>query len=279
MKVVSALMSAVATAPGGNASEEEIAGAASTLLARATRLADAATPLLGVDEASPQFPALRNALREGAADTISMQWRLAHATGMRELSVEQIAEIYRTVKEADFFSGIDGESSSVHVADPVTGRRLALFGATTEIHNAVSAFSYFHPQPDELVAAGLAAVVINSDRAIERILSSGDVAVATRAAVEQTLIERAGLLYAQNYRAVANRDIKALAMLDPEARMCRVREHRATGMPTSHIDEAFARLMDRMVDMIIESAPELSSLEIRPSKADGAALYEIGAKA
>ncbi|KVV07307.1 hypothetical protein [Burkholderia ubonensis] len=279
MKVVSALMSAVATSPGGGSSAEDIAAAATTLLARATELADAATPLLGVGEASPQFPALRNALREGAADTISMQWRLAHATGMRELTVSQIADIYRSVKEADFIPDTDLEASDAPVTDPVVARRLALFGATTEIHNAVTAFGYFHPQPDNLVAAGLAAVVSSCDRAIERILSSGEVSAATRAAVEQTLIERAGLLYAQNYRAVANRDIKMLSMLDPEERMCRVREHRATGMPTAHIDEAFTRLMDRMVDMVIESAPELSNVEIPSTDSDSMSSQEIGVKA
>ncbi|WP_334043696.1 hypothetical protein [Burkholderia ambifaria] len=279
MKVVSALMSAVATAPGGNASAEDIADAATTLLERATQLADAATPLLRVDEASPQFPALRNALREGAADTISMQWRLAHATGMRELSVSQIADIYRSVKEADFLPNADLEYSASHVVDPVVARRLALFCAATEIHNAVSAFGYFHPQPDELVAAGLSAVVSCCDRAIARIVSSREASAATRAAVEQTLIERSGLLYAQNYRAIANRDIKDLSVLDPEERMCRIREHRATGMPTAHIGDGFTRLMDRMIDMILESAPELAEAEVPSSDANSVSLQEIGAKA
>ncbi|MBR8428922.1 hypothetical protein KDW22_38835 [Burkholderia cenocepacia] len=279
MKVVSALMSAVATAPGGNASAEDIADAATTLLERATQLADAATPLLRVDEASPQFPALRNALREGAADTISMQWRLAHATGMRELSVSQIADIYRSVKEADFLPNADLEYSASHVMDPVVARRLALFCAATEIHNAVSAFSYFHPQPDELVAAGLSAVVSCCNRAIARIVSSREASAATRAAVEQTLIERSGLLYAQNYRAIANRDIKDLSVLDPEERMCRIREHRATGMPTAHIGDGFTRLMDRMIDMILESAPELAEAEVHSSDANSVSLQEIGAKA
>ncbi|ABO60287.1 hypothetical protein Bcep1808_7410 (plasmid) [Burkholderia vietnamiensis G4] len=279
MKVVSALMSAVATAPGGNASAEDIADAATTLLERATQLADAATPLLRVDEASPQFPALRNALREGAADTISMQWRLAHATGMRELSVSQIADIYRSVKEADFLPNADLEYSASHVVDPVVARRLALFGAATEIHNAVSAFGYFHPQPDELVAVGLSAVVSCCDRAIARIVSSREASATTRAAVEQTLIERSGLLYAQNYRAIANRDIKDLSVLDPEERMCRIREHRATGMPTAHIGDGFTRLMDRMIDMILESAPELAEAEVPSSDANSVSLQEIGAKA
>jgi hypothetical protein len=108
------------------------------------------------------------------------------------------------------------------------------------------------------VNAGVSLVAQLSARGIEKILSAGGAPPETRAAVTQTFIERAGALYAQNYRAHANRDIKGLHSLDDDERLCRIREHRATGFPTDHIDAAYERLIDRMVDMIVESAPELA---------------------
>jgi hypothetical protein len=256
-KVVSALMNAVATSPGGDAPAADIEAATRLLIERAANLADVALPLVDIAEDDPQFLAVRNALREDAADTIAMQWRLAHTTGVRALSIEQIAEIYRAVKEADFLPP-DGATEQPYPASALTAKRLALLVASSLIHDAVTAYGYYHPDPSQLVTKGVLEVAKVSTGGIERILGSGEADEGTRASVTQTFIERAAMLYAQNYRAHAHRDIKVLALLDDDERLCRIRENRAMGFSTEHIDISFARLVAQMVDMIIESAPELA---------------------
>ena len=256
MKVVSAVMSGVAVAPGGDASTEEIVSTAKDLLARATQLAEAALPIVGVDAADPEFGAVRDALRQNAAETISMQWRLSHATGRKALTVEQITELYRTVKDSDFLSEIPSAGEVPMAADVVTARRVAMISVVTEVHNAVVAFDYYHPKPELLTEAGVTKVAEASRQGLDRILAGGTHTKVVEAAVAQIFMARAGQLYAQNYRAYADRDIRALHEMSPDERMCKIREHRTTGLPTDHIDAAYSRLLDRMTDMVIEAAPE-----------------------
>ncbi len=259
MKVVSAIMCGVATSPGGDAPVEAIVAATKDLLARATELADAALPLVGLAEGDPDFASIRNVLRQNAAETIAMQWRLAHTTGLKTLSVEKITEIYRSVKESEFLAEITTDGESATARDVVTAKRLAMISVVAEVHNAVAAFDYYHPKPEILTEAGVTAVVEGASRGIERILAGGSHSSEVHAAVAQVFISRAGQLYAQNYRAFANRDIRGLEEMTPDERLCRIRECRTSGMATSHIDEAYRRLLDRMVDMVIEAAPELSA--------------------
>ncbi|WP_233176952.1 hypothetical protein [Ralstonia sp. ASV6] len=261
MKVVSAVMGGVAVSPGGDASLEEIVAATKDLLTRATDLAEAALPIVGMDADDPEYASLRIALRQSAAETISVQWRLAHATGKKELSVEQITEIYRAVKDSDFLSEIPSRGEVPLATDVVTAKRLALIAVVAEVHNAVAAFDYYHPKPELLTEAGVTKVVEAAGRSIERILAGATHTKAVEAAVAQIFIARAGQLYAQNYRAYADRDICALYEMSPDERMCKIREHRATGLPTDHVDAAFVRLLDRMTEMVIEAAPEYAAAD------------------
>lgn len=258
MKVVSAVILAVAVSPGGDSEDAAIDETTRTLLARAAELADAALPLLGERGKGDAGVLVRNQLRQYAAETVSLQWRLAHAQGYRDLNVDQIMRIYREVDESAFLKemhALEAGQAGIDRMDPVSGRRLALVAITTELHNAVENFDYRHPEPATLVEAGVRTVVRVADAALAELLPAG-VDDATRSTFSRIFLERAGTLYAQNWRAIARKDVKRILEMEPAERLRVMHESRDTGMPTGHIDVAYESLMARLVTLIRDVAPE-----------------------
>jgi hypothetical protein len=264
MKIVSAVMLAVAVSPGGDGDDAEIDEATRTLLARAALLAEAALPLLGGragDKGGEEGATIRNQLRQYAAETVSLQWRLAHSTGQSDLSVEQIMRIYRQVDESAFLRELDAEEASALNAecpDAMAARRLSILAVTTELNNAVGNFAYLHPEPHELVEAGVRTVVRLADHALAQLLPAGQHDDAVHRIFSCCFLERAGMLYAQNWRAIARKDVQRIAEMDPQERLRFVHEHRVTGMPTRHIDTAYEALMQRLAKLILEVAPDVA---------------------
>jgi len=267
MKVVSSIMLAVAVFPGGDGAVEDIDAATRSLLDRATELAEATIPFVGERAGGAQNSVVRNQLRQYAADTICLQWRLAHSTGHRELSVEQITAIYRSVAESSFLSEVD-DALTAYPSDAVAAKRMALVAVVAEVHNAVGNFDYFHPDPQVLVDAGVRTVIASADGALDRLLS-GTADSGTRSALTQTLYERTGVLYAENYRAIARKEVKRIKELQPDERFRLIHESKLTGLPTTGVDDAFRALVDRMVVLIVEAAPDLGADRIAPAISAG----------
>lgn len=255
LKVASSIVTATVVHPGGEADEQSLVAATRELMQRAARLTEAAVELLGLPTSDPRLPAYKNFLRQQAADVVSAQWRFAQGAGGKEVSVEQIAAMYRIVlddgemsKEAGLPSGPD--------LDEVTAKRLALVGVIPQIYQAVNCFDYFAPAPETLVEKGIRQVMDATNDGVERIASPAT-RPETRAMVAQSLVGKAGALYAENYKAHARRDVLELQEMDGTERARHLFIHREAGLPTDHIDLAFEKLMRRMVDMVCEAVPDL----------------------
>lgn len=259
MKVVSSVMLAVAVYPGGDANAAEINEATRTVLARALELAEAVLPWLDGKAEGERGPVMRNQLRQYAADTVSLGWRLSHSTGYKDLSASQIMQIYQQVDESNFVDESGAEADDVSVMDLVAAKRIALVSVMTEVHNAVGNFDYFAPDPDKLVESGVRTVIGASEMALSRLLPDGLHDERTRTVFTHAFIERAGLLYAQNFRAVARKDVKKLTAMEDTERARFIHENKTTGLSTSHIDDAYHALMERMVSLILEAAPDISA--------------------
>lgn len=257
LKVTSAIVNAVVVHPGGDCDEHQLAETTRELMRRAAQLTDAATELLEVSPNHPGFAGYKNLLRQQAAEVVATQWRMANSTGGSELSVEKISSMFKIVLKG---SDVEKEGELPPYPsdmDATTAKRLAILGAVPEIYGAVNSFDYFNPNPEELVEKGVKTVTAAADAGIRRIASpkAGPEAITM---LTQSLIGKAGALYAANYRAVARRDVLALRQMDPMERKRHIYIHREAGLPTVHVDESFGKLMNRMVDMVCEAVPELT---------------------
>lgn len=262
-KVVSTVIAAIAIEPGSQASEREIRVAAKVLLDQAKDLAEAAAVLIPVDVADPAFAAYMSAFREDAAESISLQWRLAHAFGKQPLTPDQISEIYAEVPLSPL--NVLPESGPIIDADRelslVAVERIALFSVAAELHAAVTAFDYFHPRPADIVSTGVRTVRDAADRAFQELVQPDVLAVMkpeSEIAIRQTLIEQVGTLYAQSYRACARNDVIALEAMDGDERLVALEAAKVSGLPMAHVEEAFERLLGHMLSIICEGIPELS---------------------
>lgn len=263
-KVVSTVIAAIAIEPGSGASEREIRVAAKGLLDQAKELAEAAAVLIPVDAADPAFAAYMSALREDAADSISLQWRLAHVFGRQPLTPNQISEIYaevprsalNSIQESGPTIDTDAELSRVTV------ERIALFSVAAELHAAVTAFDYFHPRPADIVSTGVRTIRDAARRAFRELVQPDVLAVMrpeSEIAIRQTLIEQVGGLYAQSYRACARNDVVALEAMDGDERLAALEAAKGSGLPMAHVEGAFERLLGHMLSIICEGIPELGA--------------------
>lgn len=271
LKVTSAIVNAVVVHPGGDCGDQELAETTRELMRRAAHLTDAATELLDVSPEHPGFAGYRNLLRQQAAEVVATQWRMANSTGKQELSVERIGAMFKVVLDSGEVEK-EGELPPYPAdMDATTAKRLAILGAVPEIYSAVNSFDYFTPNPEALVEKGVRTVVNAADEGVRRIASPQAGADALTM-LTQSLIGKAGALYAANYRAVARRDVLTLQKMDAIERKRHIYIHRETGLPTAHVDESFSRLMTRMVDMVCEAVPELGQ-EAAPPPAPRGALH------
>lgn len=255
LKVTSAIVNAVVVHPGGDCNESQLAETTRELMRRAAQLTDAATELLDVGPDHPGFAGYKNLLRQQAAEVVATQWRMAHSTGGAELSVEKISSMFKIVLTGQVEK--EGELPPYPSdMDATTAKRMAILGVVPEIYGAVNSFDYFYPNPEVLVEKGVKAVTQAADAGVQRIASpkAGPEAITM---LTQSLIGKAGALYAANYRAVARRDVLALQRMDALERKRHIYIHREAGLPTAHLDDSFSKLMSRMVDMVCEAVPEL----------------------
>lgn len=259
LRVTSAIVNAVVVHPGGDCDEQQLAETTRELMRRATHLTDAATELLDVAPGHPGFAGYRNLLRQQAAEVVATQWRMANSAGGTELSVEQISAMFKIVLNSGEIEK-DGELPSYPSdMDATTARRLSILGVIPEIYGAVNSFDYFTPNPETLVEKGVREVSKSAEEGVRRMASpkAGSDAVTM---LTQSLIGKAGALYAANYRALARRDVLALQQMDSMERKRHIYIHRESGMSTAHVDESFNKLMGRMVEMVCEAVPELGQV-------------------
>lgn len=258
LKVTSAIVNAVVVYPGGDCDESELSETTRTLMRRSADLADASIELLDIRPDHPGFAGYRNLLRQQAAEVVATQWRMANSTGKVSLSVEQITEMFKVVLDHGEIEKEGELPAYPSDVDPTTAKRLAVLGVVPDIFSAVNSFNYFAPNPETLVEKGVKAVLKSSQAGVRRLASrrAGPGAVTM---VTQSLINKAGALYAANYRAQARRAVLALQKMDSLERRRHIYVHREAGLPTDHVDQSFERLMSRMVEMVCEAVPELSA--------------------
>ena len=257
LKVTSAIVNAVVVHPGGDCDDDELAETTRELMRRAAHLTDAATELLEITPEHPGFAGYRNLLRQQAAEVVATQWRMANSTGSTELSVERIGAMFKVVLDSGEIEKEGDLPPYPSDMDATTAKRLAILGTVPEIYSAVHSFDYFSPDPEALVKDGVTVVVKAADDGISRIASpkAGEDALTM---LTQSLIGKAGSLYAANYRAMARRDVLSLQKMDAIERRRHSYNHRESGLPTSHLNDAFIKLMGRMVDLVCEAVPEMS---------------------
>lgn len=256
LKVTSSIVNALVVHPGADADDAALFLATTELMDRAARLTDAALALLQLNPETRNISGYKNLLRQQAADVVSAQWRMAHATGTTELTAEQVTSLYSRVLKAPFVEG-DGQTVPYpEDVDDVTAKRVSLLAVTPEIFQAVNSFDYFSPDPEALVEKGVREVVRAADANLPRLVQAG-ASKDTVTMVCQSLIGKLGNLYASAYRAAARRDVARLRAMDEDERMQHIVAHRANGLPTDHIDSAFAKFAARMVQMVRDAVPEL----------------------
>lgn len=258
LKTTAAIVNAVVVHPGGDCDDKQLAESTRELMGRAVRLTNAAMELMGLSPEHPKYAGYRTLLRQQAAEVVATQWRMAHGTGGSELTADRIADIFKTVLSDEQFAS-NGETLG-HPADVdyVTAKRVAVLGVAPDIYNAVNSFDYFCPNPETLVDKGVRKVIEAADAGVGRLASPG-ASRDTVTMLTQSLIGKAGALYAANYRANARRDVLFLQRLDPLERKRTIYASRHDGLPTAHVDESFGKLMNRMVDMVCEAVPELAA--------------------
>lgn len=257
LKVTSAIVGAVVVHPGADCDDKRLAEVTRDLMQQASALTDAATELLSIRSDDPRYGSYRSMLRQQAAEVVSSQYRLANSTGSVPLSVERISKLYKCVIDLDAAAEHDLPVHPLGV-DFVTTKRMALLGVAPEIYEAVNAFNYFAPEPERLVEKGVRSVLKASDQGLGKLIT-GKASDESRSMLAQSLIVKAGALYAANWKAHARRDVILLQRMEPLERMRHIHVHRQDGLPTQHIDESFDRLMRRMVDMVCEAVPELKN--------------------
>lgn len=268
LKVTSAIVNAVVVHPGGDCDEVQLAETTRELMRRSSELTDAASELLDIGPDHPGYAGYRNLLRQSAAEVVATQWRMANSIGGSELSVERITSMFRVVLDSGQIEK-EGEVPPYPAdLDATTAKRLAILGVVPEIYSAVNGFDYF-ANPEALVEKGVKLAVQVADDGVRRIATpkAGPDALTM---LTQSLIGKAGVLYATNYRAIARRDVLALQNMDAVERQRHIHNHRDSGLPTAHVDEAFAKLMTRMIDMVCENVPELASGAMQPQAPRGA---------
>lgn len=265
LKTTSAIVNAIVVHPGADCDEDQLVLATRELMQRAARLTDAAMELLDVQPDHRLYAGYRNLVRQQAAEVVATQWRMANGAGAKELSVERIAGMFKAVLSEGQIDN-DGELPPYpKEVDFVTAKRLAVLGVVPDIYNAVNSFDYFVPDPESLVANGVGHVVAAADEGIRRIAAPGS-AADTMTMLTQSLIGKAGSLYAANYRAQARRDVLALQRMDPTERRRHIYVHRDAGLPHEHLGESFSKVMRRMVDMVCEAVPELAQEQTAPAQ-------------
>ena len=270
LKVASSIINAVVVYPGAESGADDIAAATKELVSRAAAITDSASGLLRLTKDNPNYSGYRNVLRQQAAELVAAQWRMAHATIARSLSVDQITQMMEWVLSS-FDLDSDGEMpANPAVVDATIAKRLALFGVVPDIHEAVNAFDYFKSEPQALVVKGVGIVMTAAEAGVKRLIGSqssdDDIAM-----LSQSLIGKAGSLYAANYRANAMRDVASLRAMDraERQRVVYCAQLGGEGLSTAHIDQSFQVFMDRMLDMVCEVVPQIKieheSTQVSPS--------------
>lgn len=257
LKVASSIVNAVVVYPGGDADEKTLNGATVELMRRAGELTNAAIALLDIKADTRNAAGYKNLLKQQAADVVAAQWRMAHSTDKKQLTTEQITKLYGALLATDPLAG-DGEMPAYpDDIDAVTAKRISLLGVAPEVYQAVNSFDYFNPDPQELVIKGVEQIILAANAGLHR-LAAGNASHSAMTIVTQSLIGKAGALYATNFRAIARRDVQELVAMDPDVRSRTLYLHKANGLPTGHIDASFHKLVERMVDMVRDAVPELS---------------------
>lgn len=256
MKITGALMKGIVVHPGGDAPDTEIEKASRDLMARASELTNAAIELARLDRTEKTHATLINGLCVQSAEIVSMNWRMSHATGQKALSVKQLQHMLSSALEGARLE--DPQADHGALLDLVTAKRVALLGVVPDIHQAVSGFDYFAPDPEQLVLSGVRCVLEMVDEGMEA-LSKRDADAEINAVLAQSLVAKFGELYVANYRSRARADVHALRALSPIERHRRIHEHRLTGLPTDHVDASFKRLASRMLQMVSEAVPLLTN--------------------
>lgn len=271
LKVTSSVVSALAVSPGGDASEAELTNASSIIMSRAAELTDAALSILSLNPTVRGAASYKNLLRQQAVEFASVQWRSMHLTGTDNLPVAKVAALYEKILRDIPVHG-DGETMALPAdIDPITARRVSLMAVTPEIYQAVASFDYFAPEPGDLVADGVTAIVRAVDHGMNKMVHR-DAAVDTATMVAQSLIGKLGSLYAANYNAQARADVMRLEGMDEDERMSHIHAYRKTGLPTAHIEASFGRLAARLVDMVCDAIPELAAQPAEPLQGAATAL-------
>lgn len=264
LKVTSSIINAVVVHPGGEASAEELSHATNELMRRAAILTDAAVTILNIAPDTRNFAGYKNLLRQQAAEVVATQWRMAHSTNKKQLSAEQLTEVFAKIIDVNPLDG-DGEMPPYpDGVDAVTAKRVSLMGVAPEIYQAVNSFDYFAPDPHVLVQKGIKHVMQAAEMGVRRLagVNASDPALTM---VAQSIIGKAGSLYATNYRAVARRDVLKMQTQDPDERARNLYIAKNTGLSTEHIDASFHRLVGRMIDLVCQAVPELSNPDtLRP---------------
>jgi len=263
LQVTATILNAVATYPGSDCDDRAFAETTRSLMQQSSVLASAAAELLDVQPGDARYGNLKSVLRQRAAEVVSAQHRVSHAAGTAAIPLERFIEAYRGILDSCPEAESNSLSSELAPPDLVATKRLALLGVVAEVHEAVTLFNYFSPDPETLVEKGALTVLSAANAGLMRILpaASNDAAHALAA---QSMLERGGELYASTWKSAARKDVLQLQKMEPVARMRHLYLHQETGLPTQHIDTAFNRMMGRMLDMVCEAVPELRPATVMP---------------
>lgn len=256
LKVTSSIINALVVHPGGDSSDAALAAASTELMQRAAVLTDAAIALLKVQPEAAHYGAYKNLIRQQAAELVSSQWRMSYATDSPQLTTEQIVALVQSLFNGNLLEVEEDRPLLAAEMDGITAKRVALYSVLPELYAALASFDYFVPDLNMLGEKAVLAIMTAAKEGAERLVVA-NCHPTVENLIMTSLIEKAGTLYATNYRVIAQRDAKVLRGMSDMARSRKLYDFELTGLPTGHVDAAFMRLSKRMIAMVCDAVPEI----------------------
>ena len=244
----------VATACSAELSDSELLQSMSQILERLSVLREVGLSVVGVDRASPDFPAAFNAVTGSMLNVVTEEWKWSRIKpdGQNLLSSDLIKKLLDTAVRCSP-ERFESEQAGLELS---TVRKLAVLEAMPKLFGLTNMFDYFQSTPERMVERLLASVVQLAEFHAGLLTDEVASSLAARSILQRMYGVSTGLM-CEVFKAEAAADVTRLRELTPEDRSFAIAQYeRLGGMPYDHVLARHRQAMDRMLDtanLILES--------------------------
>lgn len=237
----------IATAASAELDDDALLRSIQEVVDRLAALRRAGLSIVAVDNDSPNFPSVFNAITSIMLDVVTEEWkwRRVDPDNTHVLSPAVISKIFNDV------INIQPEQfglNSVDDIDLVTARRLCVMEAIPKLHGLVNIFDYYQKNREKVVYCLLKAVVNEAEMCAETYSPPTNPKV-TGLAVFQRIYGICVGLMCEVYKSAAYRDVSRLrGMQELERSIVIAQYERLDGMPYDHVILEYKSAMCRMID-------------------------------